>query len=349
MRQFIRRMLVLLAVLQLIQQALVASAADPDIETAKPAPPLPTDKNLWMNSSPYTWEQLKGKGVCLYFFMCNTEGIEVIPKYLDSAKLHALDPVIYIGVAMGSDRPNTEQTLKETKYNFPTLCDPTFTYTRMCDTSMGNKQSEAILGNVCDSIYVTPQGKMIQGWWDEPETTVSEALEGASWVTSPKEIPEPLWPLWRAVEFHKYSEALPVFKKSLSSGSDTQKEAARKLQQVVLTEIERLATEARTADEADEKWAAYTKASSVLDDFRGYEIPKDLEPLQKKLLKNSQVKAGILAQKQLPTIAQNLASPNAGLRKKAQLQLEKFTKDFPNSELARKAQELLDTPQTTPK
>jgi len=349
MRQFIRRLLVLLAVFQLSQQAHFISAADPDIESAKPAPALPTDKNLWLNSSPFTWEQLRGKGVCLYFFMCNTEGTEIVPKYVESAKLHALDPIIYIGVSMGSDRQYTEQTLKATKYSFPTLCDPTFTYTRLCDTSMGNKQSEAVLGNVCDSLYVTPQGKMVQGWWDEPETTVAEALEGATWVTNPKEIPEPLWPLWRSVEFHKYSEALPVFKKSLSSGSDTQKEAARKLQQVVLVEIDRLATETRSAEEADQKWAAYNKVSSILDEFRGYELPNDLEPLQKKLLRNSQVKAGILAQKQLPTIGQNLASPNAGLRKKAQQQLEKFTKDFPDSELAKKAQELLDTPQTTPK
>jgi hypothetical protein len=202
---------------------------------------------------------------------------------------------------------------------------------------------------VCDSLYVTADGKMVDGWWDDPESTVTEALIDAKWTTSPKEIPEALWPLWRAVEFHKYAEALPLFKKSLKSGVDSQKDAAKKLQEVVLSEVERLATEAKAADEMDQKWAAYSKLSHILDEFRGYELPKDLEPLQKKLARTSQVKAGITAEKQLTIAAGNLVSPMPAIRKKARLQLEKIVSDFPGTELAEKAQKLIDAPQAAPK
>lgn len=59
-------------------------------------------------------------------------------------------------------------------------------------------------------MYVTAEGKFWPGWWDEPESTVADALTGAAWMTKPQDIPEPLWPLSRTVEFRKYPEAFPL-------------------------------------------------------------------------------------------------------------------------------------------
>ena len=168
MMQPFRRLPLLLMIVCLMLHGACVRAADEDRETAKPAPPLPADKNLWLNTSPYTWEQLRGKGVVLLFFSCDTEGTEVFPKYLESAKLHALDPVVYVGISMGTDRFNTEQFLKSTKYTWPTLCDPTYTYTRQCDTCVGSKPGDSIAESVGYSLYVTADGKMVEGWWDDP-------------------------------------------------------------------------------------------------------------------------------------------------------------------------------------
>ncbi len=341
-----RRLPLLLLIVGLMLRTASLWAAD---DQGKQPPPLPTDKTLWLNSSPYTWEQLRGKGVCLLFFTCDPEGTEVLPMYLESAKLHALDPVVFIGVSMGANRLKTEQYLKSTKYNWPTLCDPTNAYCRQCGTVMMLMPGDGILGTVCSSVCVTAAGKMTTGSVDDAESAVAEAIVDAKWVTNPKEVPEPLWPLWRSVEFHKYFEALPLFKKSLNNGPDSQKEAAKKLQDIVLAELDRLSGEARTTDEMDQKWAAYSKLSSIMDEFRGYDLPKDLEPLHKKLARTSQVKAGLTAEKQLTIATGNLASPMPAIRKKAQLQLEKIISDFPDTDLAEKAQKILDSRQVAPK
>jgi hypothetical protein len=312
-------------------------------DDSKPAPPLPTDKTLWLNTTPLTWDQLRGKGVCLYFFEVNTEGVELLPKFMESAKTHALDPVIFIGVAMGSDRNNTEQFLRNAKFNLPTLCDPTYTYARLCDTCVGTEKGDAIADSACAMTCVTPKGKMFEGLWDSPDESVPDVLEEAKWTVDPKEIPEPLRPVWKLIEIRKYVEVLPSLKKSLSTGPEPQRAAAKTLQDSILAEIERLSTEARTADEADEKWKAYRLIAKIEDEFRGYEIPKDLDALEKKLMKSPQVKAGITAEKQLPSITQNLTSPNPSIRKKAQSQLEKIKSDFPDTDLAERAQVLLDS------
>ena len=320
-----------------------------DEEIAHAAAPLPTDRSAWLNSSPFTWEQLKGKGVCLYFFECDSEGIEVLPKYLEAAKKHSLDPIVFIGVAMGTDRFNSEKFLQGKGYSFPTICDPTYLYVRQCDEATKAEGDFRIMGTVCHSLYVTPKGHMEIGFWDEPEETVSAALEGAAWNSDPKEVPEELRPLWRCIEFRKFSEALPLFKPALKASAAEQKEGARKLHEIVTGEIDRTAEEIREANEAGRKWDAYAGADQLLEEFRGYDIPKDIEPLKKKLTRSSDVKAGLTAQKQLPQIAQNLLSPNAAIRGKARTQLEKIKSDFEGSDLGRRAEKLLETPAASPK
>ena len=61
------------------------------------------------------------------------------------------------------------------------------------------------------------------------------------------------------------------------------------------------------------------------------------------------MKAGLTAEKQLTIAAQGLASPSLPMRKRAQIQLEKIVADFPDTDLAERAQQLLAEPQTTPK
>lgn len=320
-------------------------------EDRKSAPLLPVDKNLWLNSSPLTWEQLRGKGVHLLFFHCDPESSESFPVHLAAAKQHALDPVVFIGVAMASTPREAAAYLKGVGFGWPTLCDPTYSFSHQCDKATGPiKPGEiAIAESAIAAAYVTNDGKFFDGSWDTPEDTIMEALKGASWTTNPKDIPEPVWPIWRAVEFRKFPEALPLLKKGLNAGTDDHKAAARKLQEVVLAEIGLRVEEARADEQADKKWNAYRKATRVMEEFRGYDIPKDLEPFQKKLARTSQVKAGLTAEKQLTIAAQGLASPNLPMRKRAQVQLEKIVADFPETDLAERAQQMLAEPQTTPK
>lgn len=329
----------------------VARADDEDRKSAKAAPLLPVDRSLWLNTSPLTWEQLRGKGVYLFYFHCDPESNEFFPAHLAAAKQHALDPVVFIGVAMASTPREAEAYLKGVGFTWPTLCDPTYTFCHQCDKAMGPVEAgEPTTSETTISVaYVTDDGKIIGGWYDMPEDTVTEALKGAAWKTDPKDIPEPVWPIWRAVEFRKFSDALPLLKKGLNAGSDDHKAAVRKLQDVVLAEIELRTEEARAAEQADQKWTAYRKATRVMDEFRGYDIPKDLEPLQKKLSRSSEVKSGLTAEKQLTIAAQGLASPSLPMRKRAQIQLEKIVADFPGTDLSERAQQLLAEPQTTPK
>jgi len=328
---------------------LASLGADDDQANAKPAPALPVDRNLWLNTTPLTWEQLRGKGVYVYIFDGNPSGTETLAVHLAAAKQHVQDPIVFLGIAMGTTQKETDLYLKQIGFNWPTLCDPYFTYTRQCDTAMDLKGQDGIAECYFGVAYVTHDGKLVQGWTDDPEETVKAALEEAAWTTSPKDIPEPILPIWKSIELRKYSEAVPLLKKGLNAGPEEHKVAARKMQEVVTAQIERLVDEARTADEADQKWIAFRKLNRVLEDFRGYDLPKDLEPLQKKLSRSPQVKAGQTAEKQLAIAGQGLASPSLPLRKKAQIQLEKIIADFPDSDLAERATKLLESAQAPPK
>ncbi len=329
--------------------SMVRAEEDEDRKNAKPAPVLPVDRNLWLNTTPLTWEHLRGKAVYVYIFVCDPQGTETLADHVAAAKQHAKEPVIFLGIAMGSSRQEADAYLRMLGFNWPTLCDPYYTYTRQCDAAMGLKDSDQIAECYFGVAYVTSEGKIIEGWSDDPEETVKAAREGAAWTTSPQDIPEPILPIWRAIELRKYSEALPLLKKGLNTGPEEHKNAAYKLQDVVQAEIERLAEEARDADQADQKWAAYRKVSRTLEDFRGYELPKDLEALQKKLLRTSQVKAGQTAEKQIGIASQNLSSPNQLLRKKALVQLQKVIEEFPQTDLAEHARRLIESSESSAK
>lgn len=315
----------------------------------KPAPPLPADKSLWLNSSPLTWEELRGKGVYLYYFSCDPEGAEDLPKHVEAARKHALDPVIFVGVAMGNSRREAEAYLKPLGFTWPVFCDPTYSYTHLSDTAMGIADTDKFADSLCGVAYVTHDGLMSEGWWDEPEATITEALDNAKWTTDPKGLPESVLPVWRAVELRKFSEALPLIRKGVNSGTDEHKSAVASLKQVVQEEIDRRADEARAAaEQEDRKWTAYRQASRVIDEFKGYDVPNDLDPLVKKLARSSQVKAGLTAEKQLTIAAQGLTAPNPAQRKRAQLQLEKIIADFPDTDLAESARKLLDNAPMNP-
>ena len=320
----------------------VALAAD---DGGKSPPALPTDPNVWLNTSPLTWEQLRGKGVVLHYFSCDPDGAAILPKTIEAARKHAADPVILIGVTMGNTRRETEAYLKTASFPWPTLCDPTYSFTHMTDKVLESEESNLYTDSANGIAFVMAEGMFFEGDWEDPESTFTAAMEGAAWATDPKDIPAPVLPTWRAVELKKYAEVLPLLKKGVNAGPNDQKEATRQLQQVVLTEIERLAAEARTADEQDQKWNAYRKVGRILDEFRGYDIPKDLEPLQKKLARSSQVKLGLTAEKQLTIAAQGIASSNPVQKKKAEVQLEKIIADFPESDLAANARKLIDDAQ----
>ena len=338
------RRLLMLCLSCVLSLFIIERAFAEDAEGKSP-PVLPTDPSVWLNTSPLTWEQLSGKGVVLYYFSCDPEGAADLPKVIEAARTHAVDPVILIGVTMGNTRQETEAYLKTIGFQWPVLCDPVYSFTHLTDKALESEESNLLSECLTGVCYVTATGVSDEGDWEDPKSTFKDVLEGAAWITDPKDIPAPVLPAWRAVELKKYAEALPLLKKGVNAGSNEQKEAARQLQQVVLKEIERLVGEARAADEQDQKWNAYRKIGRILDEFRGYDIPKDLEPLQKKLAKTSQVKQGLTAEKQLGIAAQGLKSPNAVLRKKAEVQLEKIVADFPESDLAKNARKLIDDSQ----
>lgn len=314
-------------------------------EVGTPSPVLPTEPNLWLNTSPLTWEQLRGKGVVLCYFSCDPEGAEILPKAMEAARKHVADPVILIGVTMGNTRQETEAYLKIGGFQLPTLCDPTYSFTHKTDQVLESEPANLLADSTYGIAVVSFEGTFFEGDWEDPESSFTDAIEGAAWTTDPQNFPAPVLPTWRAVELKKYAEALPLLKKGVNAGPNEQKEATRQLQQVVLAEIERLAGEARAADEQDQKWNAYRKVGRIIEEFRGYDIPQDLEPLQKKLAKSSQVKLGLTAEKQLTIAAQGMISPNPALKKKAVLQLEKIISDFPDTDLAMRAGKLIDDSQ----
>lgn len=305
---------------------------------ADDTPAFPSDPNAWINSGPLSVNGLKGKGIVLWFFeedcpRCRARW----PEMVETSKGYDGQAVVFIAVNSGNPRAKTEGYVRQQKIPWPVLVDTTRDFERACGMIQ-----EISLQNISQIRYITPDGQMHVGVTDDLEEAADKAAEGATWKIPPDTIPESLKPVWMAVEIGNYKGIGPALKKSAGSGNPGVKAAAEKLTQIVQQEIDDQMARIKEAQDASNTYKAFELVTEMSDRFLGFELPKDAATLKKDLSKDPKVKAGQLAAKGMDIARKQLAAGNPTLKAKARAALEKIVSEYPDTTLARQAQELME-------
>jgi thiol-disulfide isomerase/thioredoxin len=305
---------------------------------AEPAPPFPSDPAAWVNSGPLTVSGLKGKGVVLWFFeetcpRCR----ERWPALLESAKSFEGKPVIFIAVNSGTNRQTVEKYVRDVKCPWPVIVDSSRAFEKACGI-----ENEISLQNIIQAKYITSTGDLQSGSFSDFEGTAAKALDNAAWKIDPTDVPDALKPIWQNIEIGNYKGLALSLKKSLASPRADVKEASQKLLAVAQQELDELIAQAKQAQADGHGWRAYELSNQIAERFAGFELPMDVAELKKTLQKDARVKAGLAALKSLDLSKKLLQGSSPAVRKKGEELLQKVIDEFPDTELAKQAQSLLD-------
>lgn len=293
---------------------------------------LPTNPQAWLNSPPLSAEALQGKAVVLWFFeedcpRCRGKW----PEMYQTASKFTGQPVLFVGVNSGNPRGAVEQYAREVGLQWPVIVDTDRSFEKQCGVN------EINLNNIYQAKVLTAGGQLKDGSWSDVEGTARDALAGASWRVDPSKIPAALQEAWRAVEFGSYAPAAAAIKRNLASPKPDVKAGAEALQAAVEKEINALVASATKARENGQKWQAYKSYALASEKFKGYDLPAEVREQLKSLAGDESVKMNIAAAKLMDAARRQLSNPKAAVAA-----LQRVTRQYPESEAAKEAQELLD-------
>lgn len=305
--------------------------------TAQDGIPLPTTADSWINAPALTLENLKGKGVVLWFFEEDCPSCRAKwPGLLETAEGFKDKPVLFIGVNSGNSRGEVERYLAEVNCKWPVICDPQRTFEKACGVG------EISLQNIYQCRIITPQGQLAQGNPGDMPATVERATEGAKWNVDPDKIPAALRDVMAAVEFGMYPAAIPRLRVAAKK-ADT-KEGAQYLIDYIKEKAQQASEEAEKLVEAGEEWKAYKAILEVSEKFNGMPLSEKLTAAKKTLAASEPVKRQLRARDQFEAATKAARAGTPQAMKKARVIVDKLIKDFGDTEAGEQAKKMLEPP-----
>ncbi|TWT99564.1 thiol-disulfide oxidoreductase [Botrimarina colliarenosi] len=302
---------------------------------------LPSDPRLWHNSPPLSMESLAGKGVVFYFFeeecpRCAANW----PNLQGLSKQYEGKPVLFIGVNSGSDPRVLKRYLAQNRVGWPIIHD----YDRSLETAMGVPKL-SLQGEVFAVRYVAGDGSMGNGQGADFAGTAESALRGAEWRVDPKTVPPKLLSAWRAIELGDFAAAARPVYQAADSKDDDLKAGGDRLLEAVQAEVTEAAESAQESLSEGDEWAAYKGLEGIGHQFAGYEfdLVERAKTKAKELAKSDAVKDQLAASRLLDKAMATASRGGSGAMNRAKGLLKRVVEDYPSTESAGKAQELLAT------
>ena len=199
---------------------------------------------------------------------------------------------------------------------------------------------EISLQNIYQARIITPDGQLQPARWNDVEGSIQKALEGAAWKMEPSAIPKALRRAWLAVELGDYATAATLIEKSLKSSDSEQKQAAKQLQAAIEKNLREELDTVKAAT-LGSTWEEYQALAKIRNRFEGVTLPPDVLARSKELASDPGVRSELAAAKLLENASKMYARGTPNLRKRSVELLEKIVKDSPETEAAKKAQEVL--------
>jgi thiol-disulfide isomerase/thioredoxin len=317
---------------------LVIACASPARAQQAAAQPfaLPTAKDSWLNSPPLSSEILLGKGIVLWFFeeQC-VKCAGKWPEMIAFAQQYQDKPVVFIAVNSGTNPAAIQAYLKKHKVPWPTIVDPDRSFEHLCGVE------EISLQNIHQARYVSYDGQLHRGNWEDLAGTVSKALEGTAWRVDPATVPEALKPAWLQVELGNFAVAAPLIKKSLKAKDSDVRGVAETMLAAVTREIADRVAEANDSLAVGEKWLAYQQFDRIAATFKGFDLPPQVEEKTTELASDKSIENQIAAHERLSAAKKLGSRGTPAAVKRAVTMLEKLVESYPDTQAALEAQEIL--------
>ena len=300
-------------------------------------PILPTDPGAWVNSRPLSLDALEGKTVVFYFFeeSCPT-CLEKWPPLLETSAKFQGEPVVFIGVNSGNQRRTVESYARKARIPWPIIVD-----TNRSLEQAFQLPKPVSLENIYQMKVKYPDGAIRSGSPNNFEETITSALKNASWKIDPKTLPPETLAAWKEVELGDYQRALPLLKKILAAQSDEISQAADQLQSLVMDNLEKQQTAASQAEEEGKIWVAYQIYSRIAAQFKGYEGADVAVEKSREYARHDDVKTQQAAFKKLGLAQKYGARGDERSVKRAIAMLEQLIEDYPDTDAAKRAQDIL--------
>lgn len=294
-----------------------------------------------MNAPPLSLDNLKGKGVVLWFFEEDCPSCRAKwPGLLEVAESFKGKPVLFVGVNSGTPRAELERYLGEVKCTWPVIHDASRTFERACGVT------EISLQNIMQCKIITPEGRLAQGDWSDIPGTADRALTNAKWSVDQDKVPYALQDALTAVEFGMYPAAITKLKAAFKK-ADT-KEGAQYLISHIKEKAKESSAEAEALVDAKDDWKAYKAILAVGEKFSGMPLTEKLAAAKKSLASSDAVKRQLKAREQFETAmkAAQVGTPVA--MKKAKAIADKLVKDFGDTEAGEQAKQMMAGPTGPP-
>jgi thiol-disulfide isomerase/thioredoxin len=225
---------------------------------------LPDFNGPWVNDGPYTAAGLKGKAVVLYFFEEGCPSCRARwPGMIELKKKYENEPVLFIGVNSGNTKANVSSYVKGVNSDWATYVDADRSFEK-------NFGFEISLQNIYQMMVADADGNLSYANSNSPDAVIERAAKTATWKVPPTDIPEALKKAWRALEFGQTSVAAPIVKQALGASDAKVKEAAKKMETTITSDIQTRLTDAKTKLDAGDKWGAFKAYSFVAENYKDF-------------------------------------------------------------------------------
>lgn len=245
-------------------------------------------------------------------------------------------PVAIIAVNSGNPRGEVQGYLRQNNIKFPAIVDANRSFEKQAGVG------EVSLQNVWQTAILTPDGQFRRAFANQPQDLVNQALAGAKWNVDPTDLPDVLKPAWLAIEFGNVTAAARDIKRYLTSRKEEEKAGAEKLNGYVAEAIKAQYEVAQKADAAGEAWKAYKGYQQLIEQFKGYDVPQQATDASRTLAKDDNVKAELLAMRQLEGALKQLSSPSASTQKRGLKTLETLVSKSAETEAGGRAKAILE-------
>jgi thiol-disulfide isomerase/thioredoxin len=301
---------------------------------------LPSEETAWINSSPLSVENLKGKAVILWFFeeecpKCRANW----PNMYKIAEKYAEKPVIFVAVNSGTPRKKLEKYVQEVGLKWPVIVDTSREFEKECDLYPLN------LNNITHIGFITTQGQYYRGDWRVIDQMVERALADAYWSIKPAEVPDAVRVIWRAFEFGDAEKTADLLKRAKVHQRQDVREGAVKFETLVKAAMNKELDEAKSLKQGGPKVWAFKAYHYLLSKYRGFDIPAVVQETCQELLVNAEVQNEFKSMRDLHEIEDQLPvdweQTPAKVRTSVVEQIHKWMETYPRSDSQRRAKTIL--------
>jgi thiol-disulfide isomerase/thioredoxin len=300
-------------------------------------PMLPTHPDQWINSSPLTYDGLRGKAAVLWYFeetcpRCAGKW----PALKQLAAENSDHPLLFIAVNSGTNPRELIAYIRRHEIDWPVIVD----IDRSFEQASG--VGEISLQSIHQVRVVKADGQFTWGRWDDLPGTVEKALVGAVWKVKYDRLHPIMHPAVRRMEFGDYRPAAFVINSGRKDKSPEVRRAAEQVAGFINRQVQKALEQALKGVPADDAWAQFEARTRIAQQFAPHELPREATDELKRLGRDPAIRQELLAMKAVDANEAALSSPDERVRQRAVNVLEGVLKKYPETRSAARAKELLN-------